>query len=371
MMQVPFVDLKAQYATIQAEIEGAVMTVLRSGNFILGEQVEEFESNFAKYLGCNYAIGVSNGLDALRLALQALSIGAGDEIIIPANTYIATALAISSVNARPVLVDMDPQSYNIDPNLIEKALTTSTRAIIPVHLYGQSADLAPIMDIARRHHLFVIEDACQSHGARYRKQRTGTFGDLGCFSFYPGKNLGAYGDGGAVVTNDQKLAEKVLRLRNYGQRTKYYHSEKGLNARLDTLQAAILNVKLKYLDDWNRSRAAHAKYYSDQLQRIEGLDLPHVQPERDHVFHLYVIRSRKRNLLQEFLSDRKIKTLIHYPVPIHLQEAYADLGQKPGDFPITEEAVTEVLSLPMYAELQPSQLEYLVKAIHEFYRESE
>jgi dTDP-4-amino-4,6-dideoxygalactose transaminase len=332
--------------------------------------VEEFENNFARYLGCNYAIGVSNGLDALRLALQALGIGAGDEVIIPANTYIATALAISSVNARPVLVEMDPQSYNIDPNLIEKALTTSTRAILPVHLYGQPADMEPILDIARRTHLFVIEDACQSHGARYRKQRTGTFGDLGCFSFYPGKNLGAYGDGGAIVTNDQKLAEKLSRLRNYGQRKKYYHSEKGLNARLDTMQAAILNVKLKYLDDWNRSRAAHAKNYSDQLQSIEGLRLPDVQPGRDHVFHLYVVRSIMRDLLQQFLSSRNIKTLIHYPLPIHLQEAYADLGYKAGDFPITEEAAEQVLSLPMYAELQSSQLEYVVKAIQDFYSSS-
>lgn len=367
MMEIPFVDLKAQYATIQAEIEEAVMTVLRSGNFILGEQVEEFENNFARYLGCQYAIGVSNGLDALRLALEVLGIGAGDEVIIPANTYVATALAVSSVKARPVLVEMNPRSYNMDPNLIEKALTTSTRVILPVHLYGQSADMDPILDIARRHHLFVIEDACQSHGARYRKQRTGTFGDLGCFSFYPGKNLGAYGDGGAVVTNDQKLAEKLLRLRNYGQRKKYYHSEKGLNARLDAIQAAILNVKLKYLDDWNRSRAAHAKYYSDQLQSIDGLCLPEVHPGRDHVFHLYVIRSTMRDPLQEFLSSRKIKTLIHYPLPIHLQEAYADLGYKAGDFPITEQAAAEILSLPMYAGLQSIQLEYVVKAIQDFY----
>lgn len=369
VLQVPFVDLKAQYAAIKVEVDEAVMRVLSDCNFILGEQVEKFEANFAEFLGCRYAIGVSSGLDALRLALEALGIGAGDEVMIPANTYIATALAVSSVKARPVLVDIDPQSYNMDPNLIKKALTTSTRAIIPVHLYGQSADMETILDIASRHRLFVIEDACQSHGARYHEQRTGTFGDFGCFSFYPAKNLGAYGDGGAVVTNDQKLAEKIARLRNYGQRAKYYHSERGLNARLDTIQAAVLNVKLKHLDEWNRSRATHAMYYSEQLKKIKELKEPQVLPDRDHVFHLYVIRTRMRNQLQEFLSGRRITTLIHYPVPIHLQEAYGDLGYKMGDFPNTERAAAEILSLPMYAELRPSQQRYVIESVNDFYQE--
>jgi dTDP-3-amino-3,4,6-trideoxy-alpha-D-glucose transaminase len=369
VLAVPFVDLKAQYVNIKTEIDEAVMRVLGNCNFVLGEEVEKFEASFAAFLGCRHAIAVSNGLDALRLSLGVLGIGAGDEVIIPANTFIATALAVSSVNARPVLVDIDPKSYNLDPNLIEEAITPSTRAIMPVHLFGQSADMVAIIDIAHRHSLFVIEDACQSHGARYRGKRTGTFGDLGCFSFYPSKNLGAYGDGGAVVTNRQDLAEKVARLRNYGQQAKYHHSEKGWNARLDTLQAAVLNIKLKYLDEWNHSRLQHAIYYSEQLKKIDELQIPQIQSDRDHIFHLYVIRTRFRDQLQEFLKRRKITTLIHYPVPIHLQQAYTQLGYKMGDFPNTEQAAAEILSLPMYVELQTSQLNYVTQAISDFYQE--
>jgi dTDP-3-amino-3,4,6-trideoxy-alpha-D-glucose transaminase len=365
---VPFLDLKAQYQLLKPEMDKTVIAVLESGGFILGEQLEKFEGLFANYLGCRYAVGVSSGLDALRLTLEALNIGSGDEVILPANTFIATAFAVSSVNARPVLVDIDPQSFNIDPNLIEKAITKSTRAIMPVHLYGQPAEMDRVLDIARRHHLFVIEDACQSHGARYKGKRTGTLGDIGCFSFYPGKNLGAYGDGGAVVTDDQKLAERVARLRNYGQQAKYHHNEKGWNARLDTIQAAVLSLKLKYLADWNRKRLAHAIYYNEQLKKIADVQLPEIQPDRDHVFHLYVIRSKKRDKLQDFLNRRKVSTLIHYPVPIHLQKAYAELGYKTGDFPNTERAAAEILSLPMYPELQPSQLDHVVKAITDFFQ---
>jgi dTDP-4-amino-4,6-dideoxygalactose transaminase len=367
---VPFVDLKAQYASIKPEIDQAVMTVLANCNFILGNEVEKFEASFAQFLGSKYAIGVSSGLDALRLALEALEIGAGDDVIIPANTFIATALAVSATQARPVLVDMDPRNYNIDPNRIEDAITPSTRAIMPVHLYGQPCDLEPILDIARRHNLFVIEDACQAHGARYQNRRTGTFGKVGCFSFYPGKNLGAYGDAGAAVTDDKDLAEKIARRRNYGQKAKYYHSEKGLNARLDTIQAAVLNVKLKYLDEWNRKRSANALYYREQLKKIEKVQLPEPGPHRDHIFHLYVIRAPQRNQLQQFLSKRNITTLTHYPVPIHMQEAYVSLGYSQGDFPNTEQASSEILSLPMYAELQTSQIDYVAKAIKDFYDQS-
>jgi dTDP-4-amino-4,6-dideoxygalactose transaminase len=367
MENIPFVDLKAQYASIKAEVDEAVLTVMGNCNFILGREVEEFEANFAAYLETGHALGISSGLDALRLALEALGIGAGDEVILPANTFIATALSVSAVGAHPVLVDIDSRSYNIDPDRIEAAITARTRAIMPVHLYGQPCDLDPILDIARRHNLRVVEDACQAHGARYRGRRAGTIGDIGCFSFYPGKNLGAYGDGGAVVTADRELAEKMSRLRNYGQQKKYYHSDKGLNARLDTLQAAVLGVKLKYLDEWNSRRAANAALYSRLLEAVEQIQLPAAGRDRDHIYHLYVIRTRERENLQKYLSERGITTLIHYPVPIHLQQAYSELGYQRGDFPITELAADEIVSLPMFAELKVDQIERVAEAISDFY----
>jgi len=367
-LRVPFVDLKAQYHLLKEEMDRSVIEVLEGGGFVLGQQLEQFESDFARYLGCRYALGVSSGLDALRLALEALDIGPGDEVIIPANTFIATAFAVSAVRARPVLVDMDPDSFNMDPGLAERAITKATRAIIAVHLYGQPADMKTILDVAQRHGLFVIEDACQAHGSRYDGSRTGTLGDVGCFSFYPTKNLGAYGDGGALATNDARVAERVAHLRNYGQQARYHHVEKGWTARLDTLQAAVLSVKMKHLDEWNRRRSAHATYYSERMKDITELRLPEVQPDRDHVFHLYVIRTRKRDQLQTFLSSRNIGTQIHYPVPIHLQKAYADSGYDAGDFPETERAANEILSLPVYAELDAAQLDYVVEAVTEFFR---
>jgi dTDP-4-amino-4,6-dideoxygalactose transaminase len=288
-------------------------------------------------------------------------------VILPANTFIATALAVSAVGAVPVLVEMEQHSYNIDPNRIEEAITARTRAIMPVHLYGQPCDLDQVLEIARRRGLRVIEDACQAHGARYKGRRAGTIGDVGCFSFYPGKNLGAYGDGGAIVTADSELAEKISRLRNYGQRKKYYHSEKGLNARLDTLQAAVLGVKLKYLDEWNGRRTAHAAHYRKLLEMVEQVRLPRTGPDRDHIYHLFVIRVRERDRLQQFLSERSVSTLIHYPVPIHLQEAYAELGYGEGAFPATEAASGEVLSLPMYSELRPEQVERVAASITDFF----
>lgn len=367
-MQVPFVDLKAQYATIKAEVDKAVLTVMENCNFILGREVEEFEKSFAKFVGSEYGVGVSTGLDALRLALEALHIGNGDEVIIPANTFIATALSISAVNAKPVLVDIDPVTYNIDPNLVEAAITPKTKAIMPVHLYGQACDIEAIMDIARRHNLRVIEDASQSHGSHYGDRCTGVFGDVGCFSLYPGKNLGGYGDGGIVVTSDKDLADHISRLRNYGQKVKYYHTEKGLNARLDTMQAAVLNVKLKYLADWNASRAVNAVFYNQNLIGIEQVQAPKIGANRDHIFHLYIIRVKEREKMQKFLLEQGVTTLIHYPVPIHLQEAYQDLGYKLGDFPITEEIANEIVSLPMYAELKQEQIEYVCSKIEEFYK---
>ncbi len=368
-MQVPFVDLKAQYQSIKTEVNQAVLNVLENCNFILGHEVEEFEKNFAQFVGTQYAIGVSTGLDALRLALEVLGIGSGDEVIIPANTFIATALAISAVNARPVLVDIDPNTYNIAPDLIEAAITPQTKAIMPVHLYGQACDMKAIMDIAKRHNLRVIEDACQSHGSHYNNQCTGTFGEIGCFSLYPGKNLGAYGDGGIVVTANKELADKVARLRNYGQKQKYYHSEKGLNSRLDTLQAAILNVKLKYLANWNAKRTYNASLYSQHLLGIEQIQPPQTAADRDHIFHLYVVRVKEREKLQKFLSEKGITTLIHYPIPIHMQEAYSDLGYNIGDFPITEKLAQEIASLPMYPELGKEQIQYTCAMIAGFYNQ--
>jgi dTDP-4-amino-4,6-dideoxygalactose transaminase len=271
----------------------------------------------------------------------------------------------------PVLVDMEERGYNIDPNQIEDAITSRTRAIMPVHLYGQPCDLDAVLEIARRRGLKVIEDACQAHGARYKGRRAGTIGDVGCFSFYPGKNLGAYGDGGAVVTADGELAEKMTRLRNYGQQKKYYHSEKGLNARLDTMQAAVLGVKLKYLDEWNRRRAAHAARYKELLKVVEQVALPETLPDRDHIFHLFVIRVQERDRLQQYLAEKGVSALIHYPIPIHLQEAYTELGYTERAFPATERAAREILSLPMYSELRPEQIERVSSAVTDFfYRQS-
>ncbi len=365
-MQIPFVDLQAQYQSLKDELDTVVLTVMRQCNFILGKEVSDFEHAFADYVGAQHCVGVASGLDALKLALEAFGIGPGDEVIVPAHTFIASALAVSAVGARPVLVEVDEASFNLDPARIKAAITPRTKAIMPVHLYGQPADMAPILDIARQHHLRVIEDASQAHGARYRGQRVGTFGDAGCFSFYPGKNLGAYGDAGGLVTNDAELAQKVRFLRNYGQEVKYKHVVKGYNLRLDTLQAAVLSVKLRYLDAWNAHRAAHGAAYTHALEGVGDLQLPRVVTG-DHVFHLYVIRTRQRDALQTHLNQRGIATVIHYPVPIHLQAAYADLGYRRGAFPITERLSDEILSLPMYAELTAEQQDYVIKAVKDFF----
>lgn len=362
---VPFVDLKAQYHTIRDEVRAEVDNVFESTQFILGNVVEKFEREFAEYLGVKHALGVGSGLDALRLALEAAGVGAGDEVIIPANTFIATALAVSATGAKPVLVDCREDTYQIDPSLIERAITPGTKVIMPVHLYGQSADMNAIMEIARSHQLEVIEDAAQAHGTRFMDQACGTFGLAGCFSFYPGKNLGAYGDGGAIVTNSDEFARKVNSLRNYGQKQKYVHVEKGTNSRLDTVQAAILNIKLRHLDDWNAARRAHASFYSDSLANHDFV-VPALDPRSTHIFHLYILRTRHRDELQKHLASRGIQTGIHYPIPIHLQEAYSDLGLKRGDFPVTETIADEILSLPMYPELSQVQLEAVLDAVSSF-----
>lgn len=367
MAVVPFVDLCAQYRSIQSEISAAIREVLTSCNFILGKQMNEFEECFARFSSVEHAIGVSSGLDALRLSLMALDIGLGDEVILPANTYIATALAVSAVGAKPVLIDCDPETYNIYVTSIESAIISSTRAIIPVHLTGQSADMDAILEIAAKHSLHVIEDAAQAHGTQYKGRPCGSMGIMGCFSFYPGKNLGAYGDGGMVTTNDTNMEERIRRLRNYGEQVKYEHVEKGLNARLDTLQAAILNVKLPYLVGWNASRANHAEKYMNLLNGVGDLVFQKRAPFSTHIYHLFLIETDHRDALQKHLSMAGVQTGIHYPKPIHLQQAYADLAYKNGDFPQAERLANRILSLPMFPELSDDQIERVAREIRRFF----
>lgn len=366
-MKVPFVDLGAQYQAIAPEINAAIQGVLEKRDFVLGSDVELFENEFADFIGTRHAVGVGSGLDALELVLRAWEIGPGDEVITAANTYIATTLAIMAVGARPVLVDMDPATFNIDPAGIEAAITAKTRALIPVHLCGQPADMDPILEIAARRNLLVLEDAAQAHGALYRGRKAGSLGHAGAFSFYPGKNLGAYGDGGLVATNDAALAERLRQLRNYGQRVKYVHTTIGTNSRLDTIQAAILRVKLRHLDLWNTQRGEHAAQYNALLAEA-GCAVPQIAASRTHIFHLYMVRLENRAEVQKILADRGISTGIHYPIPIHLQEASASLGYRKGDFPATEKAAERILSLPMYAELTASQCEYVAENLREAIR---
>lgn len=367
MSTVPFVDLAAQYRSIEQEVNAAIQKVLSRTNFILGEEVDQFESEFARFAGAKHAVAVGSGLDALRLALQGLGIGDGDEVIVPANTYIASALAVSAVGAQPVLVDCDPATYNIDVDRIEAALTPRTRAIMPVHLTGQAADMDPILDIARRRDLHVVEDAAQAHGTLYKGRPCGSFGSAAGFSFYPGKNLGAYGDGGLTTTNDDKLAAKLRALRNYGQEAKYHHVEKGGNARLDTLQAAVLNVKIKYLRKWNEARAANAARYREALQGIGDIAFQSPAAHSTHIYHLFIIETDARDELQRHLGAAQIQTGIHYPIPIHLQPAYADLDHAAGDFPEAERLAKRMLSLPMYAELAEGQIARVADEIARFY----
>lgn len=337
------------------------MRVMEDATFILGPDVGLFEENFAKYVDSRYCVGVESGTAALQLALEAFGIGKGDEVIIPANTYIASAIAVSAAGATPVLVDMD-ETYLIESSLLEAALTKRTKAIMPVHLYGQAVPMDPILDFARRNRLRVIEDACQAHGARWHGRAVGSFGDVGCFSFYPGKNLGAYGDAGAVVTGDSPIADALRLLRDFGQRKKYEHSVKAGNCRLDTIQAAVLDTKLIHLDAWNAARRRNARRYDTRLSEI-GIAPPKRHNDEAHVYHLYVIEVDDRAHVQRALAERGVSTGIHYPVPIHLQPAYADLGLGRGSFPRTERSAERILSLPMFAELTEEQIDYVVRAL--------
>jgi len=360
--QVPFVDLQAQYPAIAPEISEAVAKVIHDADFILGREVGLFEEEFADYCEAKYAVGVDSGTSALELALRAYDIGPGDEVITAANTFIATALAISHAGAKPVLVDVDPYTYTIDVAKIAEAITARTKAILPVHLYGHPAHMDPIRELAEKFGLVVIEDACQAHGSRYKGKRAGSLGHAAAFSFYPGKNLGAFGDGGMVVTNDHEIAKRLEMLRNYGQKEKYHHQFRGYNRRLDTLQAAILRVKLKYLDKWNAARRWNAKLYQECLDGA-GVVTPNEAAGAESVWHLYVIRTENRDMVRENLLGRGISPGIHYPIPIHLQPAYKDLGYKRGDFPITEGHAERILSLPMYAELTPESIKYVAQSI--------
>lgn len=344
-MKVPFLDLHAAYLELKPEIDAAIARVLDSGWYILGPEVDAFEEEWAAYCGASHAVGVGNGLDALTLALRALEIGPGDEVIVPSNTYIATWLAVSAVGATPVPVEPNPYTYNIDPALIPAAITPRTKALLPVHLYGQPADLDPILAIARTHNLAVVEDAAQAHGARYKGRRIGAHGDVVCWSFYPGKNLGALGDAGAITTNRADLADRIRTLRNYGSKEKYVNEVKGVNSRLDPLQAAVLRVKLKVLDDWADRRCRIANLYTEGLAADSELTLPHVPDWADPVWHLYVIRTAIRGALQARLTEAGIGTLIHYPIPPHRQEAFN--GKLNYRLPIAERLSEEVLSLPI------------------------
>ena len=362
---IPFLDLKSPHVELREEINAAVARVIESGWYVLGPEVESFENDFAAYCEASHCVGVANGLDALHLALRAMDVGPGDEVIVPSNTYIATWLAVSQCGATPVPVEPNAHTFNIDPCLIEAAITPRTRVILPVHLYGQPADLAPILSIAHKHGLKVLEDGAQAHGARYKGKRLGAHGDAVAWSFYPGKNLGALGDGGAVTTSNPEIAERIRVLRNYGSRVKYVNEEQGYNSRLDPIQAAALGVKLKHLDEWNARRADIAARYQTTLASTR-LVLPTVPEWSDPVWHLYVIRTQQRDALQRHLTEADIGSLIHYPIPPHLQQAYASLGYTPGDFPIAEAMANEVLSLPMGPHLTAEQQEKVIAALLDF-----
>lgn len=359
---VPFLDLRSAYLELKTEIDAAIARVLDSGWYILGPEVEAFEQEYAKYCQAKHCVGLADGLDALHLALKAMGVGPGDEVIVPSNTYIATWLAVSQCGATPVPVEPDARTYNIDPALIEQAITPRTKVILPVHLYGQPADMDAILAIAKRHGLRVLEDAAQAHGAKYKGRRIGAHGDVVAWSFYPGKNLGALGDGGAITTDDAELADKIRVLRNYGSRVKYVNEVQGCNSRLDPLQAAVLRVKLNHLDDWNERRAGLAKQYLNGLAET-NLVLPYVPEWAEPVWHLFVVRTANREVLQQHLGQQGIGSLIHYPVPPHLQQAYADFGYTRGAFPLAEAMANEVLSLPMGPHLGSAGVHTAMRAI--------
>jgi len=366
-MKIPLVDLKMQYHSIKNEILEAVGNVMEESAFIGGSYVRKFESDFAEFCGAKCCIGVGNGTDAIFIALKSLGIGPGDEVITAANSFIATSEIIKLVGARVVFCDVSEVTRNINPDLIPDKITDKTKAIIPVHLYGQPADMQRIVKIADENSLHIVEDCAQAHGARYKGKRVGTFGEVGCFSFYPGKNLGAYGDGGSLVTDNEDIAKKMRMYANHGRSEKYNHEFEGVNSRLDGMQAAVLNVKLKYLEEWNLKRNKNARIYNDALEGVGDIKIPAIAGDRDHVFHLYVIRSKKRDRLKGFLADNGIFCGIHYPIALPNLKAYKYLNHKPEDFPVSSGLQDEILSLPMFPELTAEQIDYVVSKIKEFF----
>jgi dTDP-4-amino-4,6-dideoxygalactose transaminase len=369
---IPIFQTKAQYLELKSEIDAAIQEVLEANFFILGQQLDAFEREFAAYLGTGHVAGVGSGTEAIHLALRGLGVGAGDEVLTVSHTAVATTVAISSTGATPVFVDVDPRTYTMDPAQLEARRTPRTRAIVPVHLYGHPAEMGPIMDFARRHNLVVVEDAAQAHGAAYDGNRCGTIGDAAAFSFYPTKNLGAFGDGGAVSTGDAGLQQKIVMLRNYGwdpnPARRYYSLVKGVNSRLDEIQAAVLRVKLRHLDAANERRRRLAAVYAEGLAGLSQVALPVEAPRGHHVYHLYVVRAERRDALQAHLRARGIGTQIHYPEPVHRQEAYLDMGYGAGSLPITERLCGEILSLPIYAELSEDDVRRVAGAVRDFYR---
>ncbi len=362
-MRVPFVDLKKQYLSIKNEIDTTVQKIIDETSFIGGKYLKSFEKNFAAYIGAKHCIGVGNGTDALFVALKSLGIGSNDEVITAANSFIATSEAITMTGARAVFVDCDKDTYNIDTKKLEKAVTNRTKAIIPVHLYGQPADMDDIQEIAKGHNLYVIEDAAQAHGAKYKQKNIGILSDCACFSFYPGKNLGAYGDAGAVVTNNDNLAQKASMFSNHGRKEKYDHEFEGVNSRMDSLQAAILDIKLKHLEKWTDRRIAVAKKYSEGLK--DTVITPIVLPDRRHVYHLYVVRVKNRTKVMKALLEKNIHTGIHYPIPLPFLKAYSYLGHKPSDFPVANSIKDEILSLPIYGEMEDVQVLYVTDQLRQ------
>ncbi len=364
-MKVPLLDLRRQYSTIKDEIDNAVHRVLENTRFILGDEVKDFETKIAEYCGSKYAVGVASGTDALLLSLRACGVGSQDEVLIPDFTFFATAGVVSRLGATPVFLDIDRDTYNIDPGLIENKITEKTKAIIPVHLFGQCVDMDPILEMAKRNNLRVIEDAAQAIGAEYKGKKAGTMGDFGCFSFFPSKNLGAAGDGGMVITDDGDLAEAVRKLRVHGASQKYFHSLVGYNSRLDAIQAAILNVKLRYLDQWSAKRKEKASFYDGAFENL-NIDTPKVEEFNRHIYHQYTIGAKNRDKLKEHLLKNQIGCSIYYPLPLHLQECYKPLGHKEGDFRVSEERSGEVISLPIFPEITQKEQEFVVETIKEF-----
>jgi dTDP-4-amino-4,6-dideoxygalactose transaminase len=361
-MRVPFVDLKTQYSSIKGEIDDAMMRVVSETAFVAGKYAAVFENEFAEYIGVSNCVAVANGTDAIEIALAALGIGAGDEVIVPANTFFATAEAVVNVGAEVVFVDCEPNFYNIDVSKIEEKITPRTKAIIPVHLYGLPAEMDEIVAIARKHNLKIIEDCAQAHGAKYKEQTVGTFGDVATFSFYPGKNLGAYGDAGAIVTNDKEIADRARLIANHGQPTKYKHTLIGRNSRMDGIQAAVLSVKLRHLDSWLDARRAHASRYNELLID-SGIALPTAPEHSTHTYHLYVIRVKDRDAVAAKLGEAGIDTGLHYPTALPFLEAYSDKNYQPSDFPVAHSQMSELLSLPMYAELTDEMIEYVCDSL--------